>query len=96
MHDELEDYLKRDIDTEFLTIVNHLRKIVLKSFNKNLLLDTGILLNLNKQEILDSITNRDILGFHLFKNFEINSQTLKKQIDNIISISGFKKKKYFL
>lgn len=93
LHDELEDYLKRDIDTEFLTIVNHLRKIVLKSFNKNLLLDTGILLNLNKQEILDSITNRDILGFHLFKNFEINSQTLKKQIDNIISISGFKKEK---
>lgn len=93
LHDELENYLKRDIDTEFLTIINHLRKIVLKDFNKNLLLDTGILLNLNKQEILDNITNRDILGFHLFKNFEINSQSLKKQIDNIISTSGFKKEK---
>ena len=37
LHDELEDYFKRDIDTEFLTIANHVRKIVLNETSSNLL-----------------------------------------------------------
>ena len=69
LHDELEDYFKRDIDTEFLTITNHLRKIVLNESSSNLLSDTGLVLNLSKEMLKDNIANRDILGFHLFKNF---------------------------
>jgi hypothetical protein len=93
LHDELEDYFKRDIDTEFLTITNHFRKIVLNETSSNLLSDTGLVLNLSKVTLKDNIANRDILGFHLFKNFELNAQSLKKQIDNIISVSNFKKEK---
>src|SRR5690554_3112996 len=93
LHDELEDYFKRDIDTEFLTITNHFRKIVLIESSSNLLSDTGLVLNLSKEMLKDNIANRDILGFHLFKNFELNAQSLKKQIDNIISVSNFKKEK---
>ncbi|MDD2931546.1 MAG: hypothetical protein PHO39_07740 [Fermentimonas sp.] len=93
LHDELEDYFKRDIDTEFLTITNHLRKIVLNESSSNLLSDTGLVFNLSKEMLKDNIANRDILGFHLFKNFELNAQSLKKQIDNIISVSNFKKEK---
>lgn len=93
LHDELEDYFKRDIDTEFLTIINHLRKIVLNQINSNLLSDTELVLNLSKEELKTNISNRDILGFHLFKNFEVNCRSLKKQIDNVISVSNFKKEK---
>jgi len=93
LHDELDDYFKRDIDTEFITIANHLRKIILKEVDKNLLKDTSIILNLTQEELLERIAERDILGFHLFKNFVLNSQSLKKQIDNIISVSNYKKEK---
>lgn len=93
LHDELEDYFKRDIDTEFLTILNHVRKIVLNETSSNLLSDTGLVLNLSKEKLKDNIADRDILGFHLFKNFELNAQSLKKQIDNIIAVSNFKKEK---
>lgn len=92
LHDELEDYFKRDIDTEFLTIINHLRKIVLNETTSNLLSDTGLVLNLSKDKLKKNI-DRNILGFHLFKNFNKNSESLKKQIDNIISVSNFKKEK---
>ncbi|MBK7969369.1 MAG: hypothetical protein IPK08_10740 [Bacteroidetes bacterium] len=93
LHDELEDYFKRDIDTEFLNITNHFRKIVLNEPSSNLLSDTGLVLNLSKEVLKDNITNKDIIGFHLFKNFALNAQSLKKQIDNIISVSNFKKEK---
>lgn len=93
LHDELEDYFKRDIDTEFLTILNHVRKIVLNETSSNLLSDTGLVLNLSKEKLKDNIADRDILGFHLFKNLELNAQSLKLQIDNIIAVSNFKKEK---
>lgn len=93
LHDELDDYFKRDIDTEFITICNHLRKIILKKNDRNLLIDVCRLLNLPKDELKDKLNNKEILGFHLFKHFEINAQNVKKLIDNIISVSNFKKEK---
>ena len=93
LFDEVEDYFKRDIDTEFITIINHLRKIIFGEFDKNLLIDAGKVLNLEKEELVANIKGKDILGFHLFKNFEINSKSLKGQIDNITSVSNFKKEK---
>ncbi len=93
LFDEVEDYFKRDIDTEFITIINHIRKIIFGEFDKNLLLDAGKVLNLEKEELVSNIKSKEILGFHLFKNFEINSKSLKKQIDNITSVSNFKKEK---
>ena len=93
LFDEVEDYFKRDIDTEFITIINHIRKIIFGEFDKNLLLDAGKVLNLEKEEFAAYIKGKEILGFHLFKNFEINSKSLKKQIDNIASVSNFKKEK---
>jgi hypothetical protein len=93
LFDEVEDYFKRDIDTEFITIINHIRKIIFGEVDKNLLLDAGKVLNLEKEELVANIKDKDILGFHLFKNFEINSKSLKRQIDNIASVSNFKKEK---
>ncbi|WP_418124406.1 hypothetical protein ACNFU2_07025 [Chryseobacterium sp. PTM-20240506] len=93
LHDELDDYFKRDIDTEFITICNHLRKIVFEIKNENLLIDVSNLLNLSANEINNKINNKKIIGFHLFKHFEVNGQTVKKLIDSIISISNFKKEK---
>lgn len=93
LFDEIEDYFKKDIDTEFLTIINHIRKIIYSEFDKNLLLDAGKVLNLEKEELVTNIKRKNILGFHLFKNFELNSKSIKRQIDNITSISNFKKEK---
>lgn len=93
LHNELDDYFKRDIDTEFITICNHLRKIIFEKNDRNLLIDVSNLLNLSKEELIDKIKNKEILGFHLFKHFEVNAKTVKKIIDNIISVSNFKKEK---
>lgn len=93
LHDEIEDYLKRDIDTEFLTIANHLSKIFLTKFDKNLLKDVVTFFQLSKEQIEDMIKNNQIIGFYLLKNFEHNSSMVKKLIDKVISISNFKKSK---
>ncbi len=93
LFDEVEDYFKRDIDTEFLTIINHIRKIIFSEFDKNLLIDTSKLLNLEKEELVANIRSRDILGFHIFKNFELNSKSLKRQIESITAVPNFKKEK---
>ncbi|SHM37016.1 TIR domain-containing protein [Myroides odoratimimus] len=93
LHNELDDYFKRDIDTEFITICNHLRKIIFEKNDRNLLIDVNNLLNLPKDELKAKINNKAILGFYLFKHFEVNAKTVKKIIDNIISVSNFKKEK---
>ncbi|ERJ89002.1 hypothetical protein HMPREF1989_00101 [Porphyromonas gingivalis F0566] len=93
LYNEVEDYFKKDIDTEILTILNHIRKIVLLKTNKNLMLDIGLVLNLSREALRQSIANRSILGFSLFKNFESNADSIKKQIENISSIHNFKKEK---
>lgn len=93
LYDEIEDYFKRDIDTEILSILNHIRKIVLLKTNKNLLLDVRLVLNLSREELRLSIANRSILGFHLFKNFESNAYSIKKQIENISTVHNFKREK---
>lgn len=93
LYDELEDYFKRDIDTEFIAISNHLRKIILEKIDKNLLKDVGLVLNLTQEELFNRINNRNIIGFHLFKHFEVNAQSIKKMIDNIMSVLNFKKEK---
>ncbi len=93
LFDEIEDYLKRDIDTEFLTITNHLSKIFLEKFDENLLKDVGLFLHMSKNDILYNIKNREILGFYLLKNFECNSENVKRLIDKVISITDFKKSK---
>lgn len=93
LHDEVEDYFKRDIDTEFLSIVNHLRKLIFSEISPNLLIDAGKLLNLSKSELISNISGRKILGFHLFKNFSLHSKSLKRLIDTIVSVSHFKKEK---
>ncbi|KAA6343734.1 hypothetical protein EZS27_008612 [termite gut metagenome] len=85
LFNELEDYFKRNIDTEFLTIINHLRKIVFETCDKNLLVDTGKLLNIEKEKLLENIRNRKILGFHIFKNFNVNSNSIKKLSDSVVS-----------
>ena len=93
LYDELEDYFKRDMDTEFLTIVNHIRKIVLPAFDVNLMLDTVRVLSLGKEDIYNALSQRNILGFHLFKNFDWNAASVKRQIDNIISFANYKREK---
>ena len=57
------------------------------------MLDIGLVLNLSREALRQSIANRSILGFSLFKNFESNADSIKKQIENISSIHNFKKEK---
>jgi len=93
LHDELEDYFKRDIDTEFLTICNHLQKIIFDNKQNNLLDLIKQLLNLSKAQLTKHIEDRKILGFHVFKTFKINVANVKKLIDNNIAVSNFKKER---
>lgn len=68
-----------NVDTEILTIINHLHKIIYGYKEKpNIMQDANDLLNLTKAEIEQRLKTRTILGFQIFKSFETNYNSLKQ------------------
>lgn len=92
LFDEMEDFLKKNVDTEILTIINHLSKVLFGIQDKpNLLIHTGKLLNLKRNELFNILKNKPILGFHIFKTFEENYKSLRKIYENTISSPHYKR-----
>ncbi len=90
--DEVEDLLKMNVDTEILTIINHLHKIIYGYKEKpNIMQDANDLLNLTKAEIEQRLKTRTILGFQIFKSFETNYNSLKTIYENTISSTYYKR-----
>jgi len=85
--DNVDDYLKVQVDTEILTIINHLSKIVF-GYSKNKSLDTiNQFMNLKDEDISESLKNDYFLGFQIFKKWEVNESKLREIVDKTISSS---------
>ncbi|MCK5125268.1 MAG: hypothetical protein KAR42_03340 [candidate division Zixibacteria bacterium] len=81
----VDDYVKEKIDTELLTISNHLSKILLGYSEKSLLERTGILLDLSDEGIAGHLYHKKSIGFQIFKNFNIHEKNLRDIADKMIS-----------
>ncbi len=85
LFDIINDYLKVQFDTEILTFVNHLRKIVCGYSKKNSLKKVSEFLNFKDTEIKERLKNKEFLGFQVFKKWEINEVNLQRLADKAIS-----------
>ena len=90
LFDEIQDLLKKEVDTEILTLTNWLSKIVLGyQEGANLMQRTGRLLNLEENELKSMLSDSEFLGFQVFKTFEEVEAKLKRLLDKVISSSYF-------
>jgi hypothetical protein len=90
LFNEIQDLLKKEVDTEILTLINWLSKIVFGySKDVNLMLRTGQLLNLNDSELEVKLSDSEFLGFQVFKTFEEVETKLKNLLDKVISSNYF-------
>lgn len=85
LFDIINDYLKVQVDTEILTFINHLNKIVLGYSDKRSLDYVHNFLNLTDNEIKEKLENGIFLGFQVFKRWEVNETNLQKIADKAIS-----------
>lgn len=85
LFDSINDYLKVQVDTEILTIINHLRKIVWSYSEPNSLKIINQFLNLTDSQILERLKNSKFIGFQIFKKLEVNQKKLQNIVDKVIS-----------
>jgi hypothetical protein len=85
LFDIINDYLKVQVDTEILTIINHLSKIVFGYSNEKTLKSISNFMNLKDDEIIESLKSNTFLGFQIFKKWEVNENNLKEIADKTIS-----------
>ena len=81
----VDDYVKEKIDTELLTISNHLSKILFGYSEKSLMERTGILLNLSDKKIAENLYQNKLIGFQIFKKLSIQEKNLREIADKMIS-----------
>jgi len=85
LFDIINDYLKVQVDTEILTIINHLSKIVFGYATKKTFKSISNFMNLRDDEIIESLKCNTFLGFQIFKKWEVNERKLKEIVDKTIS-----------
>lgn len=81
----VDDYVKEKIDTELLTISNHLSKILFGYSEKSIMERTGILLNLSDEEIAEHLYQNKQIGFQIFKKLSVHEKNLREIADKMIS-----------
>jgi len=90
LFDEIQDLLKKEVDTEILTLINWLSKIVFGySEDTNLMLRAGQLLNIKDSKLESKLSDSELLGFQAFKTFEEVEAKLKALLDKVISSNYF-------
>lgn len=86
LNDELDEYLRVQVDTEILTIIDHLSRTLFgyENFDSSL---KGVskFLNLKNTEIKRILRKRDFLGFQVFKSWDVNEKKLDEIIDKTIA-----------
>lgn len=85
LFDIINDYLKVQVDTEILTFINHLNKIVFGYSNKKSLDYVYNFLSLKDNDIREKLKNGIFLGFQVFKRWEVNEIKLQQIADKAIS-----------
>ncbi|GGG07019.1 hypothetical protein GCM10010912_59580 [Paenibacillus albidus] len=92
LDDELNDYLKMQVDTQILSIINHLIKIVYGYEKKELGFKAySLFLNLELEEIKSTIKDRKFIGFQVYKNFKLIEKDLDEILGSVTSSSYFKR-----
>lgn len=92
LFDIVNDYLKVQVDTEILTFINHLSKIVFGYSKGNSFDFVSKFMNLNDSELGEALANSVFLGFQVFKKWEVNENKLQQIADKVISSSYHGKK----
>jgi hypothetical protein len=85
LFDKVDDYIKQKVDTEILTIAGHLGKMLFGYTGKSLPELTQLLMNLSDDDIEKNITENELIGFQIFKNFSVHEQKFRQLADNAIS-----------
>lgn len=92
LDDELNDYLKMQVDTQILSIVGHLSKIIYGYETENSKLDSyRLLLDLKVDGIKTILKDRKFCGFQVFKNFGSVERELHKILDSFTSTNYFQR-----
>lgn len=85
LFDNVDDYVKRKVDTEIIAIASHLGKMIF-GYNKKPLLDlVRSLLSLKDDELEKEIKSVELIGFQIFKSFGIQEEKFKEMADSAIS-----------
>jgi len=85
LFDIINDYFKVQVDTEILTFINHLSKIVFGYSDKRSLNYVQDFICLKDDEIREKLENCIFLGFQVFKRWKVNETNLQKIADKTIS-----------
>ena len=80
----VNDYLKVQVDTEILTIINHLHKMLLGYDAPRSLKDLGSLLDTTPYELKELLAGK-FIGFQIHKRWHINVSNLRKIADGAVS-----------
>lgn len=87
---KIMDYAKLQIDTEILSIINQLQKVIYPlDAVDNTLSGINKFSNLSKQEITTFLTNNKYLGFQIFKHFEITEHNIEKALEHPLILNIF-------
>lgn len=85
LFDIINDYLKVQVDTEILTFINHLNKILFGYSEKKSLKEVSTFMNITDEEIQGKLEKNEFLGFQIFKKWEVNESKLQELADKVIS-----------
>ena len=85
LFDKIDDYIKQKVDTELLTIAGHLGKMLWGYTKKTAPELMQLLMNLTDKEIVELIKSQELIGFQIFKNFQVQENKFKEIADSAIS-----------
>ncbi|MBR1380795.1 MAG: hypothetical protein IJ560_04410 [Alphaproteobacteria bacterium] len=79
----LFDYSKSQIDSEILSIINQIQKMIYPLDNRDISFN-GInkLLSLSEKDLVNSLEKVELLGYQIFKNWDFSISNIKKIIEN--------------
>lgn len=85
LFDKIDDYIKQKVDTEILTIAGHLGKLLFGYKGKSAPEMLQLVTNLTNEEIEKNIKAQKLIGFQIFKNFQIHEKKFREIADSAIS-----------
>lgn len=83
LNKEIYDFIKLQVDTEILSIINKIFKIIygydFLDFSFGSICE---FLTIDKSDLTSSLGNKTLLGFQIFKGWETNEITLQRLLEN--------------
>ncbi|WP_068776980.1 hypothetical protein [Paenibacillus sp. FJAT-26967] len=83
LDDEFNEYFKMQVDTQILSVMNNITKILFGYDEINRFKSYNDLLNLKQEDYLTLISDRKFLGFQVYKRFEPIAKELNKLLETL-------------